>query len=188
MANLVDLPGDDFTMESDPQDKISKNFRAYELIKSETADRNAIDNWFKNLNQLKSAVYLCRNILQPVRDKFGPFTPNSVFRSQLLERALKNKPDTWRSTSQHTKGQACDIEIPKLTTMKLAEWVRDNLPFDQLICECYNPAKGPNSGWVHVSIVPDGMGSNRGKIMSYVWDNSKGKYVYILGLQESTRT
>ena len=34
----------------------------------------------------------------------------------------------------------------------LARWIESNLPFDQLILECYNPTD-KNSGWVHCSYV-----------------------------------
>jgi hypothetical protein len=33
----------------------------------------------------------------------------------------------------------------------LADWVRENLNFDQLILEHHNPEFGPNDGWVHTS-------------------------------------
>jgi len=69
-----------------------------------------------------------------------------VYRSQDLERAIKKKRRPWVSTSQHTKGQACDIEVPGMPTMELARWVSENLEYDQLICECFNPAKGTELG------------------------------------------
>ena len=57
------------------------------------------------------------------------------------------------TTSQHAKGQAADFEIPGISNYDLAEWIEDNLEFDQLILECY---KGGNTGWVHCSYIPDG--------------------------------
>jgi hypothetical protein len=41
-----------------------------------------------------------------------------------------------------------------MSTIDLAQRVVDNLEFDQVICECYNAANSPNSGWVHVSLLP----------------------------------
>ena len=130
-------------------------------------------------------MYLCRRVLQPVRDHFGRFAPNSVYRNQELERALKKKRKDWISKSQHTQGCACDIEIPGVATLDLAKWVSDNLEYDQIICECFNAARGPNSGWVHVSVVPAGMGTNRSKLLSYVMDSEQGNYVYVNGLRGS---
>ena len=185
MADLTGLAWDQFNVDVDPRDQVSTNFACYELTRSDTADRLAIDNAFTDPEEVRSGVYLCRNVLQRVRDQFGRFSPNSVYRSQDLERAIKKKRKPWVSTSQHTRGQACDIEVAGIPTMDLARWVSENLEFDQVICECFNPAKGPNSGWVHVSLVPPGMGTNRREILSYVMDPAIGKYVYVNGLRES---
>jgi hypothetical protein len=185
MADLKAIKWDEFPLDAQPEDQISANFKFYELTRSETASRLMIDNSFTSSEQVQAAAYLCRNVLQQVRNEFGPFVPNSVFRSQELERALKKKPATWISESQHTRGQACDIEIPGLTTMDLANWVIQNLEFDQVICECFNRAKGPNSGWVHVSLVPPGRGDNRHAVLSYVMSPQEGKYIYLEGLHES---
>jgi hypothetical protein len=167
-----------------PQDRIAPNFRLYELSVSELADRRGIDNRIRDDAALRAAVNLARRVLQPIRDAFGGFTPNSVFRSQALERQLKDKPASWISTSQHTEGRACDVEIVAKPTLELAAWARDNLAeFDQIICECYDPRKGPNSGWVHISLVPPGAGVNRRQVLSYVVEPASGRLVYVNGLQ-----
>ena len=166
-----------------PRALIAPNFRVYELTRSDLAARQGIDNSFASDAELRAAIHLARHVLQPVRDKFGSFSPNSVYRSQSLERSLKNKPATWLSTSQHARGEACDIEIAGMATLELAAWARDNLAdFDQIICECYDPAKGPNSGWVHISLKPPGAGANRRQCLSYVRDAATGRLVYVNGL------
>ncbi len=168
----------------DPQDHIAPNFRVYELSVSELADRRGIDNRIHDDATLRAAVHLTRTVLQPIRDRFGAFTPNSVYRSQALERELKNKPAGWISTSQHTEGRACDIEIVGKPTLWLAAWCRDHLAqFDQIICECYDPRKGPNSGWVHISLRPPGQGANRREVLSYVVEPGSGRLVYVNGLR-----
>jgi Peptidase M15 len=170
----------------DPQDRIAPNFRLYELSVSELADRRGIDNSIRDDAVLRAAVHLARTVLQPIRDAFDGYTPNSVYRSQALERALKSKPAGWISTSQHTEGRACDVEIVGKATLELAAWCRDHLAtFDQIICECYDPRKGPNSGWVHVSVLPPGAGTNRREVLSYVVDPGSGRLVYVRGLQAS---
>lgn len=168
-----------------PQDKVAANFRYYELTVSEIAARSGIDNGFETDAQVRAAVNLARHVLQPIRDQFGRYTPNSVFRGQNLERALKHKPRSWISTSQHTTGCACDVEVPGIATLALARWASENLPqgFDQIICECYDPRQGPNSGWVHISLQAPGAGRNRGKLLSYVRDAASGRYVYVDGLR-----
>lgn len=166
-----------------PRTLIAPNFRAYELTQSDLASRRGISNGFDSEQHLRSAIHLARKVLQPVRDAFGAFTPNSVYRSQALERTLKNKPATWVSTSQHARGEACDIEIVGKPTLELAAWARDHLDdFDQIICECFDPRQGPNSGWVHISLKAPGQGTNRRQCLSYVPDAS-GRLVYVPGLQ-----
>lgn len=170
----------------EPRDRIAADFRVYELTRSETAERQRIDNRFASDEDLRCAVHLARKVLQPIRDHFGRYSPNSVFRSQALERALKNRPSSWISTSQHTQGRACDVEIAGVATLELARWVEQNLAsFDQIICECYDPRKGPNSGWVHVSVLPPGRGTNRRQTLSYVLDKATQRLVYVNGLEES---
>lgn len=186
MADLTRVAWNAYPANAAPDDQVSANFKFYELTRSETATRLRIDNSFPGERELRAAVYLCRNVLQPVREALGRFSPNSLFRSQQLECALKKKRSDWTSKSQHTLGQACDIEIPGMPTLELAAWITKHLKFDQVICECYDPAKGPNSGWVHVSIVPPGLGYNRMASLSYVVDPASGKYVYVKGLKETS--
>ncbi|MGB4065699.1 MAG: D-Ala-D-Ala carboxypeptidase family metallohydrolase [Azonexus sp.] len=176
-------PISQFTLANVSHDtRIAPNFLVYELTRSELADRRGIDNHFASDQELRAAIHLAREVLQPIRDKFGSFTPNSVFRGHPLERALKNKPASWLSTSQHSRGEACDIEIVGMSTLALANWAKDNLKaFDQIICECYDPAKGPNSGWVHISLKAPGSGENRRQLLSYIADH--GKMVYVPGLR-----
>ena len=179
--NLIDLAPERLRLaEVDPQDRIAPNFRIYELTRSETADRQRIPNHFASDDELQSAVVLARSVLQPIRDAFGSFSPNSVYRSQALERALKGRPSSWISTSQHTQGRACDVEIPGMPTLDLARWASERLAdFDQIICECYDPRQGPNSGWVHISLVPPGRGRNRREKLSYVVDPATRRLVYV---------
>lgn len=169
----------------EPQDLIAPNFRFYELTRSELASRMGVDNAFSDDRTMRAAVNLARKVLQPVRDHFGGFTPNSVYRCQALERALKRRPTSWLSTSQHTYGSACDIEIVAKSTLELAKWAAASLPdFDQIICECYDPREGPNSGWVHISLKPPWQGVNRKQLLSYI-RNDTGQWIYVQGLRET---
>lgn len=127
--------------------RLSKNFTLSEMTKSQTAERKGIHN-YPSLTEIDNLIKLSEKVLQPVRDHFKkPVTINSGFRCLELNRALGSK-----DSSQHTKGMAADIEIAGVPNKELAEWIRDNLEFDQLILEFYYPEKNdPNSGWVHVS-------------------------------------
>ena len=117
------------------------------MCKSSTALRKNINNSPDDL-QVQCMTALCENILQPIRDEFGPFIVSSGFRSVALCQAIGSK-----ATSQHAKGQAADFEVPGVDNYELALWIADNLPYDQLILEYYS---GGNSGWIHCSYVPNG--------------------------------
>ena len=168
-----------------PLDLIAPNFRFYELTHSDLAERLGIDNRFPGPAEMTAAVYLTRKVLQPIRDEFGPITPKSVFRSQQLDRVLKRKPSSWISTSRHTAGAACDIAVVGLPTITLARWAAANLQrFDQISCECYDPVKGPNSGWVHISLNRPRHGKNRRELFTYLRDPEIGAMRYVRGLHE----
>ena len=113
---------------------LSDNFRLSELLKSQTALRKGIDNKPKEPHIIENLQTLCDKVLQPIRDHFNlPVVINSGFRCAKLNKAIGSS-----SKSQHTKGQAADIEIPGVSNKTIAEWIEDNLGFDQCILEFYN--------------------------------------------------
>ena len=126
---------------------LSKNFSLAELTKSQTAERKGIPNT-PTADHIFNLTALCENILQPIRNEFGSFIVSSGYRSPELCEAIGSK-----ATSQHAKGEAADFEVAGVSNYKLASWIEENLPFDQLILECF---QGGNSGWIHCSYVPDG--------------------------------
>ena len=123
--------------------QLSKNFSLNEMTRSQTATRKGIDNSPSGTHQ-SNLVLLCQNILQPLRDYYGrPLRVTSGYRSPELCIAIGSSIN-----SQHAKGQAADFEIPGVSNKDLAEYIRDNLNFDQLILEFFTPSD-PMSGWVH---------------------------------------
>jgi hypothetical protein len=52
-----------------------------------------------------------------------------------------------------------------------------------LICECYDPRQGANSGWVHISLKAPGTGANRSELLSYVFDPRRRVFAYVDGLR-----
>tara|TARA_Y100001937_G_scaffold35953_1_gene51567 strand:- start:150 stop:596 length:447 start_codon:yes stop_codon:yes gene_type:complete len=126
---------------------LSKNFSLAELTKSQTAERKGIPNT-PTADHIFNLTALCENILQPIRNEFGSFIVSSGYRSPELCEAIGSK-----ATSQHAKGEAADFEVAGISNYKLASWIEENLPFDQLILECF---QGGNSGWIHCSYIPDG--------------------------------
>lgn len=127
--------------------QLTTNFTLRELVKSQTAARLGIRN-IPGEEETRNLRLVAAHILQPIRDHFGiPFTPTSGYRCHELNRALKSK-----DTSQHIKGQAVDLEIPTVSNLELARWIKDTLKFDQLILEFYTAGEKA-SGWVHCSYV-----------------------------------
>ena len=125
--------------------RLSKHFTLQELIKSSTAERRGIKN-VPERAEIESLRLVCDNILEPVRQHFGvPMVPSSGYRCLELNRAIGSG-----DTSQHVKGQAVDFEIPGLANQVLANWIMENVDYDQLILEFYRQ-EDPNSGWVHCS-------------------------------------
>ena len=150
---------------------LTKNFTLEEMIKSETALRHDMDNTpgEKEIGNLK---LLCEKVLQPVRDHFGKGVKvNSGFRHPDVNAKVGGS-----RTSDHTRGQAADIEIPGVPNAELAEWIKDNLEFRQLILEFYTPGV-PDSGWVHVSYVAE---DNKKEVLTAT--KKDGKTVYLPGL------
>ena len=113
--------------------RLSENFTMAEFTKSQTAERRGIDNTPEG-EHLDAAKSLFENVVQKVRDHFGPTVINSGYRSPALNEAVGGS-----SRSQHCKGEAADIEVPGTPNAELAEWIVDNLDFDQVILEFYTP-------------------------------------------------
>jgi zinc D-Ala-D-Ala carboxypeptidase len=137
--------------------KISEHFTLDELTKSDTAARHNIANQPDEI-ALANLKILADNVLEPLRAHFGAFRVNSGYRCLELNRLLKSS-----DKSQHVVGEAADFEIVGISNYDLAVYVRENIMFDQLILEYYEPGK-KNSGWCHVSYKnPE---QNRGKCMT----------------------
>ena len=151
--------------------KLSNNFTVSEFEKSQTASRKGINNTM-GPNEIENAKSLCENVLQKVRDQFGPVVISSGYRSPELNIAIGGS-----QTSQHTLGEAADAEVPGLSNLELALWIVENCEFDQLILE-FHDTKIPNSGWVHVSY--SRRKDNRKEILTATRVN--GKTVYKHGL------
>ena len=150
---------------------LSRNFTLSELIKSDTAIRKGINN-NPNAEQIEKLKALCENILQPVRDHFGRVKVTSGFRSPELCVAIGSS-----LSSQHSKAEAADFEVIGVDNCELADWIKRELPYDQLILEFYTPGE-PNSGWIHCSYIE---GTPRA---SYLWayrSEGKTKYKPIIG-------
>lgn len=154
--------------------QLTKNFTVSELSRSEAAIRKGMDNT-PPPEVVENLRALAENVLQPLRDKLGkPLRINSGYRSPAVNRAIGSG-----SSSQHTRGEAADIEFPGMDTKALASIIVSlGLPYDQLILEFYVPGD-PSSGWVHVS--HKRQGPQRKETLRAVKQN--GTTIYLKGLE-----
>ena len=151
--------------------KLSKNFSLIELTKSQTAERKGLPN-DPSADHISNLKLLCERVLQPVRDHFNHVVSiSSGYRSPELCIAIGSSLE-----SQHAKGQAADFEIYGLSNQELANYIKENLDYDQLILE-YWKKEDPNSGWVHCSY---NVNVNRKQYLKAYKENGRTKYEQIL--------
>ena len=146
---------------------LTENFSLNELTKSQTAERKGIDNTPSTEHQ-ENLRSLCEMILQPIRDHFGQVVSvSSGYRSPELCVAIGSS-----TKSQHASGCAADFEIFGVSNKELADYIDENLDYDQLILE-YWKESDPNSGWVHCSFNTQG---NRKQYLRAYKENGSTKY------------
>jgi hypothetical protein len=132
--------------------KLSTHLDLSEVIRSDSAKRNGISN-MPTPEHIENFKLLAEKIFEPVREHFGvPIRISSGYRSKELNAKIGGS-----SSSQHCKGQAVDLDQDGSTNgvsnADVFNYIKDNLPFDQLIWEFGNE---DNPDWVHVSYVPNG--------------------------------
>lgn len=94
-------------------------------------------------------VRLCREILEPIREKYGaPIRVTSGYRCRKLNQAVGGVP-----TSQHMRGEAADLNVGsdnrKLFHLIAEMMDKGEIHVGQLIWE-YGDQRNP--AWVHVSL------------------------------------
>ena len=137
---------------------MSDNFTYKEFVHSDTADKLGITNVPDSATILRGRI-LFNSVVQPIRDHWGPVIITSGFRNKQLNEAVGGVPD-----SQHTTGEAVDFVVPGHDHKKIAEWIVDNLEFDQLILE---------PSWIHISYSEN----NRNEVFTYT------SFGFVKGLQ-----
>lgn len=150
---------------------LTANFTLNELTQSETALRKGLNN-APTQDVISALQLLAINVLQPVREHYNKGVKvNSGYRSPEVNASVGGS-----KTSDHCKGQAADIEIPGVANAELAQYIKDELQFTQLILEFYTQGV-PDSGWVHVSYDPANL-----KKQTLTAVKQDGKTVYLPGL------
>ena len=137
--------------------KLSEYFTLSEMVKtSQNAPNEPTEAIIENL------TYLAKK-LDIVREKIGPLTVNSGYRSPEVNKLVGGSEN-----SQHMKGQAADL-VCQDNALLFKELTK--MDFDELIWE-YGTFPG-QPDWVHVSFVK---GRSRKKIMRAY--KKKDKTVY----------
>lgn len=144
--------------------KLSEHLSLVEVTRSEYAKRNGISN-MPNAEHTENLIELARKIFEPIRVHFNkPIHISSGYRSKLLNTAIGGAKN-----SQHTKGQAIDIDQGnRKENMEIFDFIKNNLEFDQLINEF-------GYDWIHVSYNTDGKQAKQvldaikeGKVTKYI--------------------
>ena len=146
---------------------ISKHISWREASHSATAEKKEIENT-PNEVAVQNMKKLAKNVFEPLREWANePIRVNSFYRSIDLNDAIKGS-----RTSQHTKGQAIDIDATGMkTNAELFNYIKDELDFDQLIWEF---GDDENPDWIHVSYV--GPGGNRKAVLKAIKKGKKTTY------------
>jgi hypothetical protein len=139
---------------------VTKNFTLQELTKTSVKADNT-----PTAQHIAALKALCDNVLQPARDALGPLKINSGYRSAKVNAAVGGS-----STSQHSKGEAADLNYSGGNDV-LFHWLVENVEFDQIIWE-FGTDKAPS--WVHVSYSNT---KNRKQKLKAVKLNGKTKYL-----------
>ena len=133
---------------------LGKNFSLDEFTRSKTANQQGISNNPGPI-EIANLQALVTNVLQPLRDALKvPINVTSGYRSKMLNKAIGGA-----TNSQHMQGQAADIVSNN--NARMFNYIKNNLPYDQLIWEAGNDDQ---PDWVHVSFR---MGGNRYKVLRY---------------------
>ena len=140
--------------------KLGKYFSLEELtVTHENLDNTPGPTARKNLKVLVD------NLLDPLREMIDePIAVNSGFRTLAVNKAIGGAQNP---ISQHTKGEAADIEC--FDNAKMFQVIREHFQFDQLIWEKGNDRQ---PDWVHVSFKIKG---NRNQILKY----KNGEYIQL---------
>lgn len=125
---------------------VSEHFSYHELTHSDWAERRHVDNTPDCL-QMAALENLCRKVLEPLRQAFGPIMLNSAFRSPRVNEGVHGM-----GSSRHLRGEAADIRIPDEETGRAYfRFIKQHCDIDQLLFE-YNRS---GAMWIHVSTCLD---------------------------------
>lgn len=152
-----------------PDTNISEHITYAEATVSNKAKQLGISNT-PNERELKAMKLLAEKVFEPLRKWYGkPIQVTSFFRSAKINKAIGGV-QRGNTVSQHARGEAVDIDTTS-DNRKLFDYIKDNLPFDQLIWE---NGDDNTPAWVHVSYSET---HNRKQVLRAVRKNDKTIYL-----------
>lgn len=139
-------------------ERISKYLTYSECTKSETAIRKGINNE-PGEKELAAMVYVATNVFDALREKVGgALHATSFYRAPELNVAIGGAKN-----SQHTKGEAIDIDCDKFgngNNKMIFYLVKHEMNYDQLIWE-FGSDERPE--WIHVSLVDEAIAGRKNR-------------------------
>ncbi len=133
--------------------RLTEHFTFGEMIVSQAAARNGFDN-VPPYVIFKAGVEFARELLEPLRDRFGPVYSTSWFRSHEVNTKIGGS-----ESSAHMLACAMDHTTQVPLQDEMAWWIDGDLPFDQVIYEY--------GGWIHVGGAKPGYGPRREALMTF---------------------
>lgn len=130
-------------------------------LKDVSIDAVVSKNRIKAQNGLSEADIICNlkhvaeNVIEQIKAKWPNVMITSAFR-------------TGSGASQHLRGQAIDMQFPGVSKsfyFQAAQWMKDNLPYDQLLLEY--KSTGTRLPWIHISLKRSG---NRRQVLTF-WNH-----------------
>ena len=149
--------------------QLSKHYTLGQLTMKPNVDFQHIVRDYNGLTAgqiVANLKLLAVNVLDPVLDQYPGMRITNTWRD--------DGPPYLTSLNQHPKGQAADMvfrSLPKTQYFSIAQWIKNNLPFDQLLLEWRGGKPNP-SHWIHVSYNPKGNRprSDQTSVMTFVND------------------
>ena len=95
---------------------------------------------------------LAINVIEPIKAQYPKMFVTNSFREGETQ-------------AQHGNGQACDMQFKGISPADyydVALWIRDNVPYDQLLLEYKTGGSG--LPWIHISYVADGINRTSGTV------------------------
>lgn len=159
---------------------ISKNFDLKDFLQSKAMPE--LKDYSLSVDEMNNAVALVQNVLQPLRDKFGPVIITGGFRppavknqfGQTFYDVLKAAGAYPSKNSDHILCAAANIATGDFSKMRAAyEWLKTNKHVRQVILECRNKDGQVKPAWIHVAVATNELPAFAGSLRAFAMLDGK---------------